>query len=164
MNELSTRWRKVGDEFGEIETQCRLHILPLLYVIAMLALAMSGSPLVKSGFDSKHMPTATLAYIQEQHLDPRGGFNYDNWGGYIRYATGMPVFIDDRADFYGEKFYLEYARVSMVEPGWSDVLKKYNIQWVLFPNNSRLVARLSESPEWKVVKKDDAASLLERVK
>ncbi len=54
----------------------------------------------------------------------------DNWGGIIRYKIDYPVFIDDRADFYGEAFYIEYAKILQASPGWQSLLKKHQIEWI----------------------------------
>jgi hypothetical protein len=150
--------------FTENELRCNMHILPIACFILLSTVAISGGSIfnikvINSNFSDKEMPSKTLACIQQLKLDPHQGFNFDNWGGYIRYKIGIPVFIDDRVDFYGEPFYLEYGAVSEVLPVWKDILKKYRIKWILFPNNSRLVATLEQESDWKLVAKDPAASL-----
>ena len=154
----------LNSEFTVIEARCNVHILPIVFVLFLSFTAICGGSLLgikilDVGFDKRTAPTQTLNYIQEQKLNPSQGLNFDNWGGYIRYKIGIPVFIDDRADFYPESFYLSYGTVAQTLPGWQAVLKQYGIKWIIFPNNSRLVAALSERPEWRLAAKDDAASL-----
>src|SRR5262249_26053395 len=98
-----------------------------------------------------------------EHKLPLGrGFNYDNWGGYLRYRFGIPVFIDDRADFYGEKFYLTYANIYRVEPNWDKVLDQNHILWVLVQKKSCLAAELKKHPEWPFASSVAASDLFGR--
>lgn len=164
---IKDQWNKYASNFHAVEAQCQLHLLPIAFVATLIAASLHGGwlcnfQLVNCEFDPQAMPTRTLEYVLSQKLDPRAGLNYDNWGGYINYKYGIPVFIDDRSDFYGEPFYYEYAKVSQMDPGWNDVLNKYNIQWVLFPKNSRVSARLSESPDWTIAVQDRASCLMIR--
>lgn len=154
-------WNK---EFTENELQCRLHLLPIVVVIVLVLASMNegkvfGQTLLHTTFDEANKPTKTLKEIVDRKLDPNQGLSIDNWGGYLSYQLGIPVFIDDRVPLYGEKFYLEYATVYDVCPGWNDVLKKYGIKWILMPNDSRLGSALKEYPAWKLVASDNAASL-----
>jgi hypothetical protein len=162
-------WHHIGSLFDKIESQCNMHILPIVLTIVLVISCFNdgklfGVPIVSSGFDPKNKPTVTLDYVKDHKLAAEHGFTYDNWGGYIRYKTGMKVFIDDRADFYGQKFYLDYASPATLQPGWQKVLDNYKIDWILFPNNSTLAFRLKEEPNWKLVAQDQASMLFERIK
>jgi hypothetical protein len=161
---LLSKMRKLDGEFTENERLCNMHILPWAAFVILCVASISGGRLmgidvIHSTFDHEHKPTKTLTAITDLKLDPKHGFNLDNWGGYIRYEANIPVFIDDRADFYGEKFYFDYAHIVGVVPGWADVLKKYDINWVLFPKNSNLALALKENPNWKLAAEDNAACL-----
>ncbi|MBX9771631.1 MAG: hypothetical protein K2X29_09685, partial [Candidatus Obscuribacterales bacterium] len=157
-----------GETMDTMEFACNKHALP---AVTVLILAIScfnngkalGIPLVKSDFDPKTKPTATLDCLKEQKLDEKQGFTFDNWGGYIRYKTGMRVFIDDRVDFYGQKFYLDYGDIATGQTNWRDVLSRYKINWVLFPNNSILVANLKTDPNWKLLCEDQSSCLYKRL-
>ena len=151
-------------EFTENERLCCMHILPVL-VFAYYGLAslnggnLLGQSVIHTTFDEAHKPTVTLKEIETAKLDPKQGLGYDNWGGYLSYRLGIPVFIDDRVPLYGEKFFLEYASVFDVGPEWKNVVKKYGITWILMPNDSRIVSVLGADPEWRLAAKDDASSL-----
>ncbi len=165
---VQASWQEMGGTVDQMESRCRLHILPIAAVVILAIAALNGGslmgvPLLASGFDPEKFPRQTLECIREHHLKPETGFNMDNWGGYINYKLGIPVFIDDRADFYSEGFYLDYGTVSTVSPAWRDVLNKHKIEWILFPANSRLVATLKPDPGWRPLCEDHAASLYIRV-
>jgi hypothetical protein len=156
--------RSLDTTFTEGELRCRMHLIPIGLFAFLVFVSLNdgkafGQTIMHTTFDEAHKPTHTLTSIARLKLIPQQGFNYDNWGGYIAYQLGIPVFIDDRADFYGEKFYFEYVNVSRGLPGWDDILKKDNIRWILMPNDSLLVGTLNDSSDWKLVDKDDVASL-----
>ncbi|MBK7746372.1 MAG: hypothetical protein IPI39_03925 [Candidatus Obscuribacter sp.] len=92
------------------------------------------------------------------------GFNFDNWGGIIRYKLNMPVYIDDRADFYGEQFYQDYGRICETKPGWQELLDKKQIDWILFPKESFLANALKLDKNWQLKSSDQASVLYTRVK
>lgn len=153
--------------FDSEEKNSSKHLLPLLYSLVMIIIAFSTArtgpeATLKAGFDPLIMPSKTLDYIAEKKLPAVGGYNLDNWGGLLSYKLNMPVFIDDRADFYGEKFYGDYGIVCEAKPGWSEILDKHKITWVLFPKESILIKKLGERPDWSKACEDQAATLMTR--
>lgn len=154
-------------EFDEQELLCKMHLLPIGYSLFLIVIAFNNGifmdkPLLTSTFDPTTLPIKTTQYIKDHDLDTKYGFNYDNWGGYLRYKLGKRVFIDDRADFYGSEFYMKYSIVLDLGDGWKKVLDDNGINWVLFPRYSRLVAALKASGDWVSVASDDASELLVR--
>ena len=161
---------KLQKSFREFEIQentCKMHVTCYLITLFLAFVACTGgsfmgSPLLASDFDKKDKPSDTLKYIKDNKLSPAHGFNYDNWGGILRYKLDERVYMDDRADFYGVPFYLEYGAIVRGFPGWQDKLKERKIEWVLMPNDSVLIENLSKLPDWKLATKDEAASLFVR--
>ncbi len=154
-------------EFEIQENTCKMHVSCYLIILLLAFVACTGggfmgSPLLASDFDKKDKPSDTLKYIKDNRLSPAHGFNYDNWGGILRYKLNERVYMDDRADFYGVPFYLEYGAIVRGFPGWQDKLKERKIEWVLMPNDSVLTDNLSKLPDWKLATKDEAASLFVR--
>jgi hypothetical protein len=160
---LVNRLQAAGANFDRIESACRFHVVPALLVVASITAAlMGGAGILNSNFSEQQFPTQTLTYLKTLNMSPAMGFNFDNWGGYLCYRTGGPVFIDDRLDYYGEGFYSDYGRVCQLKPGWHQVLEKYNIAYVLFPKQSALCDQLSRMPDWKLAASDPAADLYVR--
>ncbi len=146
-------------EFAKQETLCKMHIVPIVYVafVAVVALcggSIGGAKILSSGFSPAEMPTKTLDYIRDHKLPFDRGFNHDNWGGLIRYKLDQRVFIDDRADFYGEEFYKQYGSIVQTQPGWDKRLDDAKIEWILMPKNSTLAAALKKDSRWKVACED----------
>ncbi len=166
---IKQQWLSMGETMDSMELTCTRHALPIVTIIVLAISCFNngkaiGIELVKSNFDAKSKPTKALDYVVEKKLDQNSGFTYDNWGGYIRYKSGLRVFIDDRVDFYGQKFYLDYGDIATGQSNWREMLDKYKIQWVLFPNNSVLVGNLKNDPAWKLSCEDEASCLYERKK
>lgn len=161
-------WRSSGRTIDAMEFACTRHALPAITVIFLAISCLNhgkafGFQLIGSKFDPTTKPTKTLNYVLSHGFAKKHGFNFDNWGGYIRYRTGMRVFIDDRVDFYGEKFYLDYAGIVTLEPNWKVLLDKHGIEWILFPNDSVLSAALNHDKDWKQICQDQVGSLYVRV-
>jgi hypothetical protein len=161
LGRLYERMRLATAEFNKQEALSKYHILPLVYSLIIIAGAGFGG-LVKSDFDGAVQPTATLKYISEHKLSRGKGFNLDNWGGLLRYKLDQPVFIDDRADFYGADFYNRYGLICETRSGWRPVFDQYNFDWVLFPKDSALIQELKKDPAWREACQDQAAILLVR--
>jgi hypothetical protein len=160
-------YQRLGDTVDATEKSCNMHLVPALTSVVLLAMtaipSVANSTFIKEiGFDAKRLPTKTLTYIRENNLDPAHGFNLDNWGGYLRYQLDKRVFIDDRADFYPVKFYLLYAKINTVLPGWQEELDNHKINWVLTPKGGRLEAELKITPGWKLAAEDQASALFIR--
>jgi len=170
-SQLVAKWRAGSRGFDENESMCNSHIWPMAIFVFLSIASLNGGKLfgadvISCSWGHKDKPSATLEYLSKEEaakrLDPNHGFNYDNWGGYIRYRLGTRVFIDDRADFYGENFYTRYSVISLVQPGWKKLLDEYKVQWILMPKNSRLGAALADEPDWHKASSDDASALFVR--
>ncbi len=85
-------------------------------------------------------------------------FNIYHWGGYCiwRLYPKYSVFIDGRADLYGD-FVYEYLSVHRVEPNWRETLNKYGVAVILIPTNYPLDILLRESDDWKEIYRDEIA-------
>jgi len=89
-------------------------------------------------------------------------FNEYSWGDYLIYALDPPppIFIDGRADMYGETIFNDYVTVSMLREGTDAVLEQYDIDWVLFPKDHPLVRFLGNRPSWRTVFTDETTAIL----
>ncbi len=79
-------------------------------------------------------------------------------GGFLVFRN-IPVFIDGRADLYGDDFIVAYenaiATTKLVD--LTDVLNKYSINWTLLLPNSPANERLDFLPGWRRVYTDEVA-------
>ena len=104
-------------------------------------------------------PVEAVAWLQAH---PQGSriFNMYEWGGYIGLKIPeTPVFIDGRADVYGDQAIAEYVRTIGLEIDPQTTLGKYGIDHVLFPANSALGRWLDSSEVWSRAYGDDVAAV-----
>ena len=115
---------------------------------------------VPNTFDRKAFPVD--AVDQARHARVHGRvFSHFVWGGYLMHEwPEQPVFIDGGTDHYGEKLFNEYIQVWNLDPGWRDVLKRWNIDLALLPPVSRLAYELKTDQDWQVWYCDSTAVLL----
>jgi hypothetical protein len=141
-----------------VEQRVKWHFWPVIGVLLIIAFAATGT--INYKFDEKKFPVAAVEFLRQQ---PVAGnmFNNDEFGDYIIFAAwpAYRVFMDGRSDMYGEKFGSDYLRVANAQPGWKEVLDKYNITWVLFDTNSALTAALVEQRDWHPIYSDKTATL-----
>jgi len=119
-----------------------------LFVGRSSQLQLNSSPLTTGVFD---YPVDGADFIRDNYPEARI-FNSYGWGGYLinELYPQQRVFIDGRADMYGDALMEEYARVGRVEPGWRDVLAKYDVELAIVENDSALAAVLLEAADWRL--------------
>ena len=91
--------------------------------------------------------------------------NHYNWGGYLvwKLYPDYRVYIDGRADVYGDDFMSQFASAYYVTNDWKKPLRQWSIWTVVLPPDSPLVTALRSSPEWKQIYTDAQAAVLRRV-
>ena len=92
-------------------------------------------------------PAAALAAVGAHHIDG-AVLNDHAFGGYLIFQ-GIKVFIDGRADFYGDAFMKRYAQaVTLVSDQLPQLLDEYSIAWTLFAPERPAVQMLDHLPGW----------------
>jgi hypothetical protein len=69
------------------------------------------------------------------------------------------VYIDGRADVYGDAFIVDYLSIYNAEPGWEDKLNTQDIQTVLVESDAPLAIALRQSPAWHVSFSDKQSTI-----
>jgi hypothetical protein len=87
-------------------------------------------------------------------------FNEYRWGGYLLQALPQhQVFVDGRADMYGEEFVKEFDATAGLRTNWPAALEKYDVSWTLMPRAHRLNQALALLPEWQCVYSNETACI-----
>jgi hypothetical protein len=109
------------------------------------------------------VPKGAVSYLKA-HSMPGRMMNHYAWGGYLIWtlAPQYKVFIDGRADIYGDEVIEDFVTVWRVRPGWDEVLEKYRIDWMLWPKTAAVAQLLRASPAWQVTYEDKQAVLFTR--
>ena len=114
-------------------------------------------------YEAQKFPVAAVDFIEKTgNAGPI--FNDYNWGGYLiwKLYPGRKVFIDGRADVYGDDFIFRYVRTYEGERGWRDELDRFGIQTVLIQPGSALTTLLREDPGWHTIYEDHEAVVFAR--
>lgn len=100
-------------------------------------------------------PNAALAAVEKSAVQGPVLNSYST-GGYLIYK-GIPVFIDGRADMYGEDFMKQYVEaMELRAPGALEkLLDRYGITWTLLEPHSSATALLDHLPGWRRLHTDD---------
>lgn len=138
----------------------------LSWVHLILVLVMSGAflflPAFKvADFDPTRLPVESANYLQKNKVTGLG-FTKDNWGAYIYWRLGEPIFLDDKTDFYSQKLLDDYMTIFMTKPGWQQALDKYKFAYILIPAGLPLQFDLEKMAEWKQVFSDPGSVLFVR--
>jgi hypothetical protein len=111
----------------------------------------------------ENFPKTAVDWLQNNA--PAGNlFNSYNWGGYLiwRLYPQVRVYIDGRADIYGDAFILDYLSIYNAEPGWEGKLNGQDIKTVLVESNAPLADALRQSPDWHVTFSDKLSTIFVR--
>jgi len=114
--------------------------------------------------EAKEFPSAAVAFLA--HARPSAPImNHYNWGGYFiwKLYPEYKVYIDGRADVYGDSFMDEFASTYYVKgSSWRSPLQKWGLQTIVLPPDAPLVTALSDEPGWERVFSDRLAVVLTR--
>ena len=114
--------------------------------------------------EAREFPAAAVEFIATTH-PPTPLLNHYNWGGYFiwKLYPQYRVFIDGRADVYGDAFMDQFASSYYLRgPSWQAPLEKWNIRTVALPPDAPLITALESIPGWKIIFSDPQAVLLTR--
>jgi hypothetical protein len=143
-------------------------LLALVLLAAGLKVAQPLDSRTIDGVHQQRFPVEATEVLLLQDLPPEL-FNEYGWGGYLIWANAhpraqesMPVFIDGRADPYGDELIDAYQRTVSLRPGWQDTLDRYGVRTVLLAADSALGAVLRESGRWQEVYADEVAVIWTR--
>ena len=80
-------------------------------------------------------------------------FNDYDYGGFLIYEfyPEQKVFIDGRADMYGDEFIREYFNIDNGRENWKDLFDKYSIDYALVGKHAPISQLLRLSGEFAVV-------------
>jgi hypothetical protein len=137
-------------------------IVPILLGCILLIAALRFIQVVKlqPEIEAHNFPKTAVDWVLENA--PTGKlFNSYNWGGYLiwRMYPQERIYIDGRADVYGDAFIFEYLSIYNTAPGWETKLNSQAIQTVLVETDSPLADLLRQSTAWHVAFADKVSTI-----
>ncbi len=145
----------------------RLRVGPVFS--AAMALVIAGAGLVTvlgtvSGNDAsieREYPVAAVDWIEGSDLATARGFNAYGFGGYLIWR-GHQVFVDGRADVYGDELLWLADDVADGSPGWDEILDRYDVDYALVRPDTAIGSLLELSDEWTLGYEDGVAVVYTR--
>ena len=113
--------------------------------------------------EAEQFPQKAAAFLQASD-QPRRIFVYYDWGGYAiwKLYPEYRVFVDGRADLYGDDLLRQFKAAVQLRTGWRDVLDNWKVDTVLVPPSCALAQALLLDPNWHAAFTDSKAIILVR--
>ena len=113
--------------------------------------------------EAQHFPLAAAAFLSREH-PPGPILNHYNWGGYFiwKLYPQYHVFMDGRADVYGDRFMDEFAASYYLTNGWRIPLQRWEIRTLVLPPDAPLVTAARSGREWEQIYADSQTVILTR--
>jgi hypothetical protein len=108
------------------------------------------------GIDGQRFPVEAARHLETQNV-----WHDDATGGYLIYADRLPVFIDDRAELFGEEFFFEFVQTRRGTPAWRTEFEQYRIEQALVAVDTGL-AEVLAGEGWHVDFHDDHWTVFSR--
>lgn len=133
--------------------------LPAVAITFFLVGIMAWYKLYQPGImpNEKYHPIAAVQAVKYSGINGPV-FNSYFFGGYLVFS-GIPVFVDGRADLYGDKFIKRYLEAYKLprSNNLEKLLDEYQVRWTLLPPKSPPVDYLDMLPNWRRAYADDTA-------
>ncbi len=105
----------------------------------------------------RELPVQGVELLLEQVPDGRI-LSWYGWGGYVigtMYDHGARVLVDGRNDMYDDAILEEYNLVRGAEPGWEEIVDRYEVDAMLFPPYEAITKGPAEDAGWCEAFRDD---------
>jgi hypothetical protein len=124
-------------------------LIGLLVLIGVGVALIRVSPAAQQAEIARGLPAGAVAWLDANEHGDRI-FNRYEWGGYIgQQRPEALIFMDGRADVYGDALLRMYVSVIGLEVDPQTVMDRYRIDHALLPPDWELAAWFDASPNWR---------------
>jgi hypothetical protein len=133
-------------------------LIALFTLVKWVSLARS-----QDAHEAEQYPQRAVAFLQASS-QPQRIFVYYDWGGYAiwKLYPEYRVFVDGRADLYGDNLLRQFKTAMQLRTGWRDVLDSWKVEAVLVPPSCALAQALLLDTNWHTAFSDSKAIILLR--
>jgi hypothetical protein len=129
-------------------------------IAAALLVAMIGARLALpvTRADGPVTPASALAHVP-QSLRQTPVLNGYGFSGYLIW-DGVKVYIDSRADLYGDAFLQNYSTI--ISPDGDALMAaigSHHVQWTIFPSEAPVTKLMDAQPGWRRLYSDKLATV-----
>ena len=153
--------KDIGKDIGKMEFVLNW----LLLTVTVVGLILYYPVLHEKDAETinKMVPVKATEFIVRAGINGRMFHSYA-YGGYLIQTLHptQKVFIDGRADMYGDKFIEEYMAISSGAAGWKEKFEKYGIDYVVMQRDTPLIQILKAQGNFRLVFEDEINSVLLR--
>lgn len=148
-----------GNDLGDKEYFLNWMLLVLMLAGFLLYYPVGNADTVEKS--RRRVPVEATAFILKEGIQGRI-YNTYHYGGYLiqQLYPAQKVFIDGRADMYGDAFMKEAIEISGGKANWEKLFDKYRIDYVLVQRDEPLRQLLLMRGDYKLVYEDKADSIL----
>ena len=138
----------------------------LVFVVAPLALCLVRVQQVaarRAADEAQYFPVAAVEFMRENRL-PQPVFNEYGWGGYMiwKLRPDYRVYIDGRADVYGDAFMEEFLKTRDGVADWRAPLEREGVRTVAVGPDAPIASLLRQEKAWRKVFEDKQAVIFVR--
>jgi hypothetical protein len=159
--------RGLSDRVQFLSSSFNSHSAMVIFVFLLFGLTLFHARTGRAAFldyqfDDTKFPIKAVEFVTTQGIT---GHMYNSYyfGGYLIYHfypdPGYRVFIDGRAEVYGDKILKAFIHVDGLFPDWASVLDNYGVTWIIHQAGSQLSTVLLENPGWKLIYADSVANI-----
>jgi hypothetical protein len=114
-------------------------------------------------WENQLFPVKAKDWIENNH--PAGNMlNSYNWGGYFEwYLRDYPVFLDSRADLFGNEIIYQWLDVMDAKDNWQEILDRWNVKFLVIEPSWRIVD-IAQHNGWKELYRDNQSVIFGRDK
>jgi hypothetical protein len=142
---------------GRLTKILNLTLVALIFAVALFRAYTISLPVMVY----QTYPKATVEWIEENQ-PPGQMFNSYNWGGYLTWdLRDYPVFIDGRADLYGDEIIEQWWQIINATDDGFELLDQWDVNFVLVEPHWPIVNAL-QAQYWATLFQDDVSVLLGR--
>lgn len=148
--------REVG---GKAWVGLTLNVLLLICVpVGLCAANVAKVVAGQATVEAEKYPSAAVEFLRA-HPESGAIYNDYGWGGYLiwKLYPQREVYIDGRADVYGDAFMEETLGASAGERDWREPLERYGVRTVFVKPNAPLASLLRQDTTWRSVYEDRQA-------
>jgi hypothetical protein len=132
-------------------------LVALLVVIGLGVSMLRVGPAAQQAEIARSLPAGAVAWMDANDPGERI-FNRYEWGGYIgQQRPEHLIFMDGRADVYGDELLQMYVSVIGVQGDPQDVFDRYQIDHAVFPPDTPLAEWFDASDAWERAYADETA-------
>jgi hypothetical protein len=156
-------WLAAPEKPGSDRMKVVLNVLLVGIMLAVSVLAVRRAMAMQQASESQKFPAAAVDFILAER-PPQPILNEYVWGGYLiwKLYPNYRVYIDGRADVYGDKLVEEFVAIRDGKTTWRESLDNHGIRTVLVASDVALASLLRQDSGWLKVFEDKQAVIFVR--